>query len=291
MTKRLVIFALLVCAAFLQVRKGVSRAKRFVILALLACSIALQAQQSFNPVPPCRVVDTRQGSGPFGAPDLAAGTRDFPIPAGACSIPATASAFSLNLTVITASGTLDYLTIWPTGAPRPNVSTLNGNGSRIIVNAAIVPAGTGGSVSVFVTQEIDLLIDINGYFSPAATSGGGGTGPAGPQGPQGVAGAQGPAGNSGPPGPMGIQGTVGATGGNIPPNEGTGIAVAQVLDVNGNPIGAWSIAVDQLVVPTWVSPPVTSSDHCSANQFSYDKTYYYFCSPDGWNRITAVRGW
>ena len=42
---------------------------------------------------------------------------------------------------------------------------------QIIANAAIVVAGTGGEVSVYPTNDTDLVIDINGYFAPAGTGG------------------------------------------------------------------------------------------------------------------------
>jgi hypothetical protein len=65
---------------------------------------------------------------------------------------------------------LGYLTIWPTGQNQPSSSTLNSDG-RIRAIAAIVPAGTGGSVSVFVTDDTDLLLDVNGYFVPNTAPG------------------------------------------------------------------------------------------------------------------------
>jgi hypothetical protein len=46
------------------------------------------------------------------------------------------------------------------------VATLNSDG-RIKSNAAIVPSGTSGAISAFVTNTTDLVIDINGYFVPA----------------------------------------------------------------------------------------------------------------------------
>jgi hypothetical protein len=33
-------------------------------------------------------------------------------------------------------------------------------------NAAIAPAGSGGSIDVYVTQTTNLVVDINGYFAP-----------------------------------------------------------------------------------------------------------------------------
>jgi uncharacterized repeat protein (TIGR01451 family) len=119
---------------------------------------------SFYPVTPCRVVDTRNGAGGFGGPILSAGsTRSFAVPQGGCGIPATAKAYSVNVTVAP-SGPLTYLTTWPTGSPQPVVSTLNSWDGAVVANAAIVPAGTGGAISFFVTDSTHLILDINGYF-------------------------------------------------------------------------------------------------------------------------------
>ncbi len=68
-------------------------------------------------------------------------------------------------------GGLGYLTVWPTGQTRPVVSTLNDVPGTIIANAAIVPAGSSGEVSVYPSNDTDLIIDINGYFAPAGTGG------------------------------------------------------------------------------------------------------------------------
>ncbi len=55
----------------------------------------------FVKVTPCRVVDTRNAAGPFGGPVLGALTsREFDIPNGACHIPSSAVAYSLNVTVV-----------------------------------------------------------------------------------------------------------------------------------------------------------------------------------------------
>ena len=118
----------------------------------------------FVPVTPCRVADTRNPPGPFGGPPIGGGTsRDFIIPNSACGIPPTAAAYSLNITVVP-GGPLGYLTVWPTGQDQPKVSTLNSDG-RVKANAAIVPAGTGGAIRLFVTNTTNVILDINGYFA------------------------------------------------------------------------------------------------------------------------------
>ncbi len=125
----------------------------------------------FIPVSPCRLVDTRGAAGPLGGPFVPGnGSRDFPIASStSCSIPNTAQAYSLNLTVVP-HGTLGYVTLWPTGQTQPVVSTLNSPDGRVKANASIVPAGTGGAVSVYATDNADVILDINGYFVPASDS-------------------------------------------------------------------------------------------------------------------------
>ena len=127
----------------------------------------------FFAVAPCRVVDTRSSSGMpalFGAPSLGAGqTRSFPIPSSNCGIPAGASEYSVNVTVVPASR-LGYLSLWPTGHTQPFVSTLNSPDGQVTANAAIVAAGSGGAISVFASDNTDVIIDINGYFVAGAPS-------------------------------------------------------------------------------------------------------------------------
>jgi hypothetical protein len=126
---------------------------------------------SFYPATPCRVADTRSATGQFGGPTMYGGqSRDFPIPLGSCDLPATARAYSLNVTVVP-EGPLSYLTLWPTGQAQPLVSTLNSWTGKVVANAALVPAGTNESISVFVTNATDVVLDTDGYFAASDSSG------------------------------------------------------------------------------------------------------------------------
>lgn len=108
---------------------------------------------------------TRGATGAFGGPSMAGGaTRSVPVPLSTCNIPATAQAYSLNITVVPPAS-LTYLSIWPTGQAQPVVSTLNSLDGRIVANAAIVPAGTAGAVSLFVSNATDVILDTNAYFA------------------------------------------------------------------------------------------------------------------------------
>ena len=97
---------------------------------------------------------------------MAAGTsRDYPVVSSACGLPSIAKAYSLNATVLP-SGLLGYLSLWPTGQTQPFVSTLNSFDGTVVSNAAIVPAGTSGSASAYVSHTTELILDVNGYFAP-----------------------------------------------------------------------------------------------------------------------------
>ena len=126
---------------------------------------------AFYPVTPCRLVDTRLATAPLGGPFLAAAVaRTFPVLSGPCNLPATAQAYSMNFTAVP-HGPLGFLTTWPAGQPQPLASTLNAHLGGITANAAIVPAGSNGDISVFATDNSDLVIDVNGYFAPPAAGG------------------------------------------------------------------------------------------------------------------------
>lgn len=126
---------------------------------------------TFYSVEPCRVVDSRNANGPLGGPYLVGSQeRDFPILTSDCGIPANAQAYSFNITALPHTR-LDYLSVWPQGQTQPVVSTLNAPTGTVTANAAIVPAGTGGGVAVFPTNDTDLLIDINGYFASPGPQG------------------------------------------------------------------------------------------------------------------------
>jgi len=126
---------------------------------------------AFYPLTPCRIADTRNAAGPLGGPSLAAqSTRSFLIANSTCGVPADAQAYSLNFAAVP-KGPLGYITAWPTGQPQPVVASLNAVTGTVTANAVIVPAGENGAVSVFTTNDTDLVIDIDGYFAAPGAGG------------------------------------------------------------------------------------------------------------------------
>jgi hypothetical protein len=135
-----------------------------------ASGTPLSNSMAFVAIVPCRLVDTRGftgESGAFGPPAMnASETRTIPVLSNTrCNIPSSAQAYSLNFTVVP-TGSLSFLTAWPTGnPPTPTVSILNDLLGTLLANAAVVPAGTSGSIDVFVTDTTQVIIDVNGYYA------------------------------------------------------------------------------------------------------------------------------
>ncbi len=123
-------------------------------------------EADFVGLTPCRLVDTRGNgfTGAFGPPALAAaGPRNFPL-FGQCGIPSTAVAVSLNVTATETLGP-GFLLLFPQGGAQPLVSTLNYVAGETVANAAIVPLGTGGGLTVVAgVSGTDLVLDVDGYF-------------------------------------------------------------------------------------------------------------------------------
>jgi hypothetical protein len=137
-------------------------------------------------ITPCRIADTRGNgfTGAYGPPPLAAGApRDFTL-TGQCDIAATAAAVSLNITVTNTQGP-GFILLSPQGGSLPLVSTLNYVAGQTVANAAVVPLGPGGAITVAAgVSGTDLIIDTNGYYdntglitqvSPGTGLSGGGT--------------------------------------------------------------------------------------------------------------------
>jgi hypothetical protein len=57
------------------------------------------------------------------------------------------------------------------GSAQPVVSSINPIQGGVVANAAIVPAGTSGQISVFPNTGMHLYGDINGYFSDDLNAG------------------------------------------------------------------------------------------------------------------------
>ncbi|MCU1393217.1 MAG: hypothetical protein JWM34_1645 [Ilumatobacteraceae bacterium] len=131
------------------------------------------APSMFVSITPCRLFDTRSdsGLGPRTTPIGPAGTGTFPVRGtnGNCAIPDTATAISTNTTIVNPSAA-SYITVFPSDAVRPLASNINFTAaSAPVANQVTVGLGASGAISVYNNAgSVDVIVDIAGYFTPAA---------------------------------------------------------------------------------------------------------------------------
>lgn len=124
----------------------------------------------FNAITPARLLDTRTGNG---APAVKVGpgeTVELQV-TGRGVIPAAGVlAVSVNITATEPSAS-SWLTVWPTGFPRPDVSILNYPAGRTIANSTLVFLSPDGKMSLFNRSgSTHLLVDVSGW-SPSGAGG------------------------------------------------------------------------------------------------------------------------
>lgn len=108
-----------------------------------------------------RLLDTRSQGTPIGTG--AGGDRRLAI-SGISGVPADATAAVLTVTGIARQGG-GYVTIWPAGAARPEVSNLNLETPGVAVaNLATVRLGAQGALDLHASEPTDLIVDLAGYY-------------------------------------------------------------------------------------------------------------------------------
>src|SRR5204862_338446 len=143
---------------------------------------------------PVRVLDTRASDGqivtagfnadgsPITAGQLAANSsRRFPISgktlaqgSSSFAFPGDVTGVLVNVTIVQAAPSGGFVTVFPgdvLDANRPNASTVNPS-TTIAFNFWATGVGTApgssGTIAVFSTNALDLIIDIVGYYAPDA---------------------------------------------------------------------------------------------------------------------------
>ncbi|MEI7547264.1 MAG: CAP domain-containing protein [Actinomycetota bacterium] len=116
-------------------------------------------------ITPDRFVDTRQN---IGASRLLAKTIKRIKLAGRLGLPTDAVGIAANFTVVNPDGP-GHLIVWNCSSPMPDVSTLNFDRGEVVANFASTPLEAGGSICVYSLVGVELVIDINGYYSATST--------------------------------------------------------------------------------------------------------------------------
>jgi hypothetical protein len=126
----------------------------------------------FVPITPRRVLDSRV---PPSAPWGPGATKDLQLVGDDTGVPAAATAAVLNVTVTGGTADFDYVTVWPSGTPRPTVSSLNVNAGQTVANQVTVKLGAGadpGRISIFnAGGTLQVIVDVTGYYAPGTGDG------------------------------------------------------------------------------------------------------------------------
>jgi hypothetical protein len=125
---------------------------------------------AFTSVGPKRVFDTRPGN----SPDALRTMPKVKIPAnGMIEVQLTdlegyvptsgANSVSLNV-IVTNPGAAGFITVYSCGA-RALVSNLNYVAGQTVANAVVAPVSASGTVCFYSLADVDLIVDINGWFA------------------------------------------------------------------------------------------------------------------------------
>ena len=124
----------------------------------------------FNPVAPARIMDSRSGTGALGP-----GSTAVLQVTGRGGVPATGVSAVVINTTIAGPTRAGFVTDYPTGSTRPATSTLNFVPGQTVANRAIVPVGTGGTISIYNDSGMTRpVIDVSGYFTDGVVNSTGG---------------------------------------------------------------------------------------------------------------------
>jgi len=126
-----------------------------------------KAGTGFYTLTPCRLLDTRNPTGPYGGPALAAGAERNFVLTGQCGIPSSARSISANVTVTGSTTGPGFVTVSQGDLASPVTSTMNYSAGQTRANTAVIALGASGDVRVKCGQAsgtTDLIIDVNGYF-------------------------------------------------------------------------------------------------------------------------------
>ena len=119
-------------------------------------------RETYVPITPTRIVDSRIGRGASRWPEF--GSRDIQF-TGNAGIPSTATGVTFNLTATRGSAN-GHARVYPAGTPVPASSNLNWLAGEDRANLVTVRLGASGAASVFnFTGQTDFVVDVVGYYT------------------------------------------------------------------------------------------------------------------------------
>jgi SpoIID/LytB domain protein len=144
----------------------------FCVFSNITAEVVIDMTGSFSPSAPAAyepiITQRRFDSRTAGAP-LAAGsvvrvqTRGF----GGGAPDSTAASLNIHAIDAVVGG---FITAWPCDTQRPWASSANVGTGRSVANSADVAVSASGEVCLFVSAPMHLVVDLNGWFGPTAST-------------------------------------------------------------------------------------------------------------------------
>ena len=136
-------------------------------------TVSVTSGTDFVPFAPARIADTRAGHDTVDGLFAGGGARDggstlHLTVAGRGGVAADAVAAALNVTV-TEPAAAGFVTVYPCDAAQPTASNLNFDRGTTIPNAVITKLAADGTVCIFTSQPLHLVVDVNGAFPPTTS--------------------------------------------------------------------------------------------------------------------------
>jgi len=131
----------------------------------------ITAGSDYTAYGPIRLLDTRNATGAPKKPLTSASPIKLQI-AGNGKIPSYVTAVVLNLTLTNSTGSGNVIA-YPDGISPPNTSNLNYSAGQTVPNLAIVPVGADGYIdlSKLGPGSVDMIADVEGFFTQTAAAG------------------------------------------------------------------------------------------------------------------------
>lgn len=144
----------------------------FCVFSNITTEVVIDMTGSFSPGAPAGyepIATQRRFDSRTSGRVLAAGsvvrvpTRGF----GAGAADSTAASLTIHALDALNGG---FVTAWPCDADRPWASSANVGAGRSVTNYADVAVGSSGEVCLFVSASMHLVVDVNGWFGPTAST-------------------------------------------------------------------------------------------------------------------------
>jgi hypothetical protein len=119
----------------------------------------------YTPLAPSRILDTRNGTGAYSGTGGPGGQILLTVAGQGGVPPSGASAVILNVTAANHAGPASFLTVYPSGAARPNASDLNYEQGDTFANLVVVQVAADGTIDLYNNLGgTEVVADVYGYY-------------------------------------------------------------------------------------------------------------------------------